>query len=525
MQTPLLARGQSPASLKVGTKIGPWRVVAWRGQGTYGVVYLVVRDGDEQGGTFALKMALRPMDMRFEREAELLARIHHRNVPRFYGAGLWECDLGVFPYVVMEWVEGVGLYEWSSQHNPTSRQVLELLAQVARALEATQGVGGVHRDVKGANVLVRLADSKPFLTDFGSGAVEGAPMLTREILAPGTEAYRSPEAWAYQRFYCFHPEARYEGFAKDDLFALGVMAYRLVTDEYPPPTHPTEEGSDVWREGVGPRPPRELNPKVCVELDERIMRLLSVRPGKRFNSSPREAAESFEQAARSAGPRADDPLFIWDTQPAADEPSEQGAAGWKLGHRLRHRAPESVRRSKERDTAAQAEMKRQEASEQRQVQAPMEKVEERLPARRLLLVAAVLALIFALGPQRRVVPPQEEMPQVAQILPNNEQEGIDGGSTGLGDAVSSASVTEAKGKMPSSDEAAGFAREVPKKPWDWQRRPPCRPGFLEVEIRGGCWYEPNTRLKPPCMDGSFEWEGACYMPVMGAPRVPTSDEP
>jgi hypothetical protein len=525
METPLLARGQNPASLKVGMKIGPWRVVAWRGQGTYGVVYLVVRDGDEQAGTFALKMALRPMDMRFEREAELLARIHHRNVPRFYGAGLWECDLGVFPYVVMEWVEGVGLYEWSSQHNPTSRQVLELLAQVARALEATQAVGGVHRDVKGANVLVRLADSKPYLTDFGSGALEGAPMLTRDILAPGTEAYRSPEAWAYQRFYSLHPDAHYGGFAKDDLFALGVMAYRLVTDEYPPPTHPVEEGSEVWRDGVGPRPPRELNPKVCVELDERIMRLLSVRPGKRFNSSPREAAESFEKAARIAGPRADEPLFTWDTQPAGDETSGQGAARQKLGRRLRHRAPEVVRRFKERDAVAQVEMKKQEVSEQQRAQAPAEKEEERLPARWLLLVAAVLALIFAVRPQRRVDPPQEEMPEVAQVLPNNEQEGIDGGSTGLGDAISTKSATEASGEMPAS-EAAGFAREVPKKPWDWQRRPPCRPGFLEVEIRGGCWYEASSgRVKPPCADGSYEWQGTCYLPVMGAPRIPTSDEP
>jgi serine/threonine protein kinase len=524
METPLLARGQNPASLKVGTKIGPWRIVAWRGQGAYGVVYLVVRDGAEDAGTFALKMALRPMDMRFEREAELLARIHHPNVPRFYGTGLWECELGVFPYVVMEWVEGVGLYDWSNQHNPTSRQVLELLARVARALEATQAVGGVHRDVKGANVLVRLADGKPYLTDFGSGAWEGAPMLTRDILAPGTEAYRSPEAWAYQRFYSFHPHARYEGFAKDDLFALGVMAYRLVTDEYPPPTHPAEEGSEVWIDGVGPRPPQVLNPKVCVELDERIMRLLSVRPGKRFNSSPREAAESFEQAARSAGPRADELLFIWDTQPAAEAPSVKGEVGHKLGHRLRLRAPEIVRRSKERDAAAQVEMKKQEVSVQRRAQAPTEKEEPRSPARRLLVVAAVLLLIFAVRPLRRAVPPQEELPEVAQVLPNNEQEGRDGGSTGLGDAISSKSVTEATGKLPSS-EAAGFFREVPKKPLDWQRRPPCRPQFLEVEIRGACWYEANARVKPPCADGSYEWEGNCYMPVMGAPRVPTSDEP
>jgi serine/threonine protein kinase len=523
METWLLGRGQNPASLKVGTKIGPWRVVAWRGQGTYGVVYLVVREGEEQGVPYALKLALRPMDMRFEREAELLARTHHPNVPRFYGAGLWECALGVFPYVVMEWVEGVGLYEWSSQHNPTSRQVLELVAQVARALEATHKAGGMHRDVKGDNVLVSLADGKPYLMDFGSGAVEGAPVLTREILAPGTEAYRSPEAWAYQRFYCLHPQAHYGGFAKDDLFALGVMAYRLVTDEYPPPTHPAEEGSEVWLDGVGPRPPRVLNPKVCVELDERIMRLLSVRAVKRFNCSAREAAEAFEKAAKSAGPQADQPLFLWETQPSAEPLSEKDTASLQVKRRLRYRSPRAVQRSKEREVIAQAELARQEVSEQRRAQAPTEQVGTRTAFRRLWLAATALVLVmFAVRPLLPGTPPQEESPEVAQVLPDKPHEQRDGGSAGLGEGISSSSVTEAPETMPSY-EAAGFAKEVPTKPWAWQRRPPCK--SWEVVINGGCWYEATARVKPPCTDGYFEWQGACYMPVMGTPRVPTSDEP
>ena len=524
MEIRLLGRGQNPASLKVGTKIGPWRVVAWRGQGTYGVVYLVVRDGHEEDGPYALKLALRPMDLRFEKEAELLARIHHPNVPRFYGAGLWECELGVFPYVVMEWVEGVGLYEWSSQHNPTSRQALELVAQVARALEATHNAGGMHRDVKGANVLVRLADGKPYLMDFGSGSVEGSSVLTREILAPGTDAYRSPEAWAYQRFFCFHPKAHYGGFAKDDLFALGVMAYRLVTDEYPPPTHPAEEGSDVWLDGVGPRAPRALNPRVCVELDERIMRLLSIHPVKRFHCSAREAAEAFEKAARSAGPKADEPLFEWEMPPPAEGAPEKAEASRRVGHRPRHRELEAVRRSNERDAAAQGEQERRDAAEQKRAQAPAEKEGTSHASARLLLAATLLMLVFfAVRPLGRGVLPQDETPPVSEVLPDKQHEQRDGGSAGLGDGTSAAAVTEATEKIPSY--AAGFAKEVPRTPLGGQRRPPCRPRLLEVEIRGGCWYEPDARLKPPCVDGSYEWQGSCYVPVLGHYQVPTSDEP
>ncbi len=526
MGTWLIGRRQNPASLKAGAKIGPWRVVAWVGQGTYGVVYLVVRDGHEEDGFFALKMALRSMDMRFEREAELLARIRHPNVPRFHGAGLWECAQGVFAYVVMEWVEGLALYDWSSQHNPTSRQVLELLAQVARALEITHAVGGMHRDVKGANVQVRLADGKPYLMDFGSGSVRGAPQLTRDILAPGTETYRSPEAWAYQRFYWLHPRAHYGGFAKDDLFALGVMAYRLVTDEYPPPTHPGEEGSEVWLEGPGPRSPRALNPKVCVELDERIMRLLSMPPGKRFNSSAREAAESFERAARSAGPKADELLFEWELSPPPDAgaPEKDGPPSQQLRRRLRSRDPGEVERSKERDEAAKVDMERREASEQLRAQAPTEKNEAGSASRRSLLAAALLAMtlvMFAVWPQQRGGPPQEEIPDVAQVAPAKEEEQRDGGSAGLGEGISSASVTEATGKMPPH-KTAGFAKEVPKTPMAGQRRPPCK--AWQVEIRGGCWYEAG-RAKPPCEDGTYQWEGNCYEPIFLSQREPTSDEP
>lgn len=371
------AREQNPASLKEGAKVGPWRVVSWKGQGAYGVVYRVVREGHKEEGPFALKLALRPRDARFVLEVELLTRLDHPNVPRFYDAGAWECAQGLFPYVVMEWVEGAGLYEWAQQHNPTSRQALELLAQVASALVATHEAKAVHRDVKGDNVLVRRADGRPYLMDFGSGAVDGGPELTRDVLAPGTAAYRSPEAWAYERLLRFHPKAHYGGSIKDDLFALGVTAYRLVTDEYPPPTHPAEEGSEVWWMGRAPRPPRALNPRVCVELDEIISRLLSVLPGKRFNCSSRETAEALERAARSAGPEADEPLFAWETRPAA----EQGQGGPRPGPRPRYRDPKAVRRAQERVAAEHVELERREKG-------------GASPARgRLLLVSAPLVLL------------------------------------------------------------------------------------------------------------------------------------
>lgn len=523
MGTRLRAWEQNPASLKVGTRIGPWRVVAWRGQGTYGTVYRVVREGDVQAIPFALKMALHARDRRFQREVELLSRIQHPNVPRLCGHGEWECTLGVFPYVVMEWVEGVALYDWSSQRNITSRHALELMAELAGALAAIQEAGGVHRDVKGDNVLVRLADGRPFLMDFGSGAVEGAEVLTREILPPGTEAYRSPEAWAYHRFNVFQLRAHYEARASDDLFALGVMAYRLVTDEYPPPTLPEEEGAEVWRwDGKGPRPPSALNPQVCEELDALILQLLAVSPPQRFNGDPREAAKAAERAAREAGPKGDEPLFAWETQPASEREPGRDPVSQRLGHHPRKRDAEVVRRAKERDADAKADWERQVEQDRKRALAPTEKPRARFPVRRLLAAVVALALLLFIAVDWRPGSTrQQELPALTQIQPGQKPEGVDGGPSGLGDGFASVAPQE---EIPPYG-PGGFSAEVPKTPLTGQRRPPCRSRLFETELFGGCWSA-QERLKPPCEAGYYEWEGVCYMPVFaGGQRGPTSEEP
>jgi hypothetical protein len=486
-----------PLALPLGTRVGPWRVTGFRGRGAYGTLYRTERADREAEVPAALKLAVYPGDERFKREAWLLRHIHSPFVPRLMDEGEWEHRTGVYPYVVMELVEGEPLYEWAARRNPSERQVLGLLSQVARAVADTHAAGGVHRDVKGSNVLVRWRDGRAFLTDLGAGDYRGAASLTSKLLPPGTPGYRSPEAWEFLRVFRRHPTVHYPASACDDLFALGVTAYRLVTDEYPPLTDPEERGSEVWREGgPGPRAPSELNPRVSEELGALILRLLARAPDERFEGRAAKAAEALEQAWRSAGPRADSPLFGWDTSTAT-----------------RLRSPGRVRRAEEQDAAAREEHARREVEEQPQTATGRDLAGSRAwsPLWGMEMAVALMGLLLA-GLFVAVLYHEQDADKVATGS-------ADGDIVAVGDSASGAATSElAPMRTDSTPRAVGLP--MPEKPFPGQRTPPCtRHG--EVEIRGGCWYALRDAL-PPCKEDAYDWNRACYLPSYPARRQPTS---
>ncbi len=249
--------------LPPGTRVEDWLLVGCHGHGASGVVYRAVRIGHEAEGFVALKMALFPWDPRFMREVGLLSLVHHPSIPRLLGHGFWQDPSGMsFPFIVMEWVEGPSLYEWARECAPTNRQVLQVLAQLARALEATHACRAVHRDVKGDNVLVRRSDGRAMLTDFGAGHYQAAARLTWQPLPPGTPPYRSPEAWLFELRSGHSEGARYLAGPADDVYALGVTAYRLVTGQYPPGPELRQDEQGAWHPeevplpAAGAQPPR-----------------------------------------------------------------------------------------------------------------------------------------------------------------------------------------------------------------------------------------------------------------------------
>jgi serine/threonine protein kinase len=295
----------------------------------------------------ALKVSLLPWDARFAREAELLSRLSHPSIPRLLDRGALRPPSGAeYPFVVMEWVQGTPLYAWAEQHATPYPQVCLLLAQLARALEALHAAGAVHRDVKGDNVLVRLADRRAVLIDFGSCHFQGAPRLTWQSLPPLTLAYLSPQAGLFHLRSPHPPDSYYPPSPADDLYALGVTAYRLVMGQYPPPLKVRLDEQGCWQvTSPDIRPLLESNPRVEPLLREVIVRLLADAPEARGTATQvaetlEAAGEGEERPERPTSPgraRAWKPwlalaaagacaVLLWHVQPVALPPGPMSAS-------------------------------------------------------------------------------------------------------------------------------------------------------------------------------------------------------
>ncbi|QSQ28155.1 serine/threonine protein kinase [Pyxidicoccus parkwayensis] len=445
-----------------------------RGRGSFGIVFRAVHALQHDAEAVALKLAVNLWDARFAREAELLSRIHHPAVPRLLDHGHWQPRQTLsFPWLVMEWIEGLPLYEWAYAQRPSSRQVLQLLARLARALDATHSAGGLHRDVKGENILVRLSDAQPFLTDFGSGHFLGAATLTAPAFPPGTLAYRSPEAWRFIPRSGKIPAVPYSPRSADDLFALGVTAYRLITGKYPPVPNPENEEAWLWLPEEHARwTARVCNARCIPELSALVSRMLSLRPDAR--GSVREMAEALEQAARRAGREADVPLFT------GEEPRPAG-----LFPRPQH------------------------VTVQRPPRPP------RLP----WLAAAGLGGALALSAAGLLSVSRSEEPATPQLA--EQEESKDGGTVAVGDSALTARVEPER----APSEWSPIAVELPPKPLPGQQRSDSSgrcPGKLQVAINGGCWRKLPVDLKDCDAADSFEYRGACYLPVLARERPATS---
>jgi serine/threonine protein kinase len=192
-------------------------------------------------GTFALKVlnARLAADARavarFEREAQILALIRHPNVVQVFDFDLLP---GGVPFLVMEHVQGRDLAQHviESGRLPLSR-VVNVVEQIASALEAAHARKVVHGDLKPANVMLVDCEAHPDLVkvlDFGVAQLYGArsPASEPNNLMLGTPSFMAPE-----QAECRNDEID----GRADQFALAVLSYVLLTGADPFPGDTTVE--------------------------------------------------------------------------------------------------------------------------------------------------------------------------------------------------------------------------------------------------------------------------------------------
>lgn len=318
------------AEPRIPPNIGKYRLIRQLGEGGMGIVYEAEQENPRR--RVAVKL-MRPASAnadairRFQREAELLARLHHTGIAQVFEAGVTQVELrnaasgaplstdvqvaGLshetsLPYLVMEYIDGQTLLRYCETRRLSERERVALMIKVCDAVQHAHQRGIIHRDLKPGNILVveqsdgastwesaKGATSRatkiraipppispqPKILDFGVARVlELDPVRTARTLTGqivGTLPYMSPEQFAGDADVID---------TRSDVYALGVILYELLCGRLPhAATHPLELARKI-REDDPPRP-SSIRPTVRGDLETIILKTLQKEPDRRYQTA------------------------------------------------------------------------------------------------------------------------------------------------------------------------------------------------------------------------------------------------
>lgn len=221
---------------------------------------------------------------RFAREADVQARLRHRNVAALLATGLTKEKQE--PYLAVELLRGTSLRSvLKSEGRVSPRRAASYAWQALQGLHAVHQAGVLHRDLKPANIMLEPSPGpidRVVLIDFGFATFEGSAKLTMQGTVVGSLTYIAPE--------------RLRGEDTDtraDLYAMGVILYELITGR---PVFSSNDDFELIDMHVNAAPPT-LDPSLPRALDNVIQIALAKYPAERFADAAQMAIE-LELAAR-----------------------------------------------------------------------------------------------------------------------------------------------------------------------------------------------------------------------------------
>jgi serine/threonine protein kinase len=278
-----VAATEPTIEFRVGAEIAGYRVIELVGSGGMGRVYRALHIALDR--IVALKV-IRPeiasddsFRQRFRREARLIASIDHPSVVPVYDAD----ETGGVPFIAMRWMRGSDLRHALASEGPMEpARAVQVLSDIASAVDAAHRIGLVHRDIKPANVL--LEGERAFLSDFGLARLLAGPeaaTITGGFV--GTVDYAAPELLEGTPWT-----------ARADIYALGCVLYEMLTGSVPYPIDSMLAKLRAHTHDERPVPSAR-RPDLPRGLDQVVIRALAIEPSARFAT-----ASELSIAARRA---------------------------------------------------------------------------------------------------------------------------------------------------------------------------------------------------------------------------------
>ncbi|TMF34025.1 MAG: hypothetical protein E6I30_06980 [Chloroflexi bacterium] len=269
-------------SIGQGTKLGPYEVQDFIGQGAMGVVYRAYHAQLERTGAIKVMQAITPDPdtvARFRHEAQAIAKLRHPNIVDVYDFGEYQGT----PYMIVEYIPGGSLAGTMAHGAPDQATALKYLRGIAAGLDYAHGHGVVHRDIKPANVLL-TNEGTPVLADFGlAKLLQGSSLKSMTGVTTGTPAYMAPEQVTGHQV---GPAA--------DRYSLATIAYEMLTGVIPFDGEGLMEllYAQVHRL---PTPPSARVASLGTEVDAVLMKGLAKDPASRWASAT-EFVDALESA-------------------------------------------------------------------------------------------------------------------------------------------------------------------------------------------------------------------------------------